>query len=94
MKKELFLVNLLSLLLFSVISFGQTYSGPATGSVDAGVIVTTDDFVFTPIGSEDIKEPRVYEFMEYDPPPMYYEGDKPVSDNYVYVEDESAKTRG
>ena len=94
MNKASFFFAFLNVLIISAISFGQTYSGPATGSVDGGVVVTTDNFLSVPVGSELPEETRVYEFMEYDPPPMPYEGDKPVFDNYVYVEDGSANTKG
>jgi len=92
MKKYTFFFAFLNVLIISVISFGQTYSGPSTGSVDGGVVVTTDDFPLRPVGSEPQKPPRVVEIMEYDSPPMYYEGDKPVFDNYIYVEDANNKS--
>ena len=94
MKKASIYFAVLNVLIISAISFGQTYSGPATGTVNSGVVVTTDNFLSLPVGSELPEETRVYKFMEYDSPPMYYEGDKPVFDNYVYIEDESVNTRG
>jgi len=83
MKKASIYFVFLNVLIISAISFGQTYNGPATGNVNSGVVVTTDNFLSLPVGSELPKEPRVYEFMENNTPPMYYEGDKPVIDNYV-----------
>ncbi|MCH7963648.1 MAG: hypothetical protein IH852_06900, partial [Bacteroidetes bacterium] len=94
MKKDLIYFVFLNVLIISAISFGQTYSGPATGSVSSGVEVTTDNFLSLPVGSELPEETRVYELMESNLPPMYYKGDTQVFDNYVYIEDESANTRG
>ena len=79
-------------IIFSTITFSQvTYQGPATGTVNSGVMVTTDNFLSLPVGSEVSKETRVYELMDYDHPPMYYEGNKPVFDDYVYVDDQSTE---
>ncbi|MCZ6702938.1 MAG: hypothetical protein O6940_07850, partial [Ignavibacteria bacterium] len=84
----------IAFLFFSTITFSQVvYQGPATGSVGSGVVVTTDNFLFTPAGSESFEPPRVYEIMEYESEPMIYEGDKPVFDNYVYVGDENTRSR-
>ena len=83
----------IAFLIFSTILLSQvTYQGPATGNVNSGVMVTTDSFLSLPVGSEVPKETRVYELMEYDFPPMNYEGNKPVFDDYVYVEDQSTNS--
>ena len=83
----------IAFLIFSTFIFSQvTYQGPATGNVNSGVVVTTDNFLSLPVGSELPKEPRVYEFMENNSPPMYYEGDKQVIDNYVYVTDQNTNS--
>ena len=83
------------ILLFVGTVFGQTYSGPAVGSVDTGVVVTTDDFSFAPIGSEPPSQDRMVDNVK-DPDfgPIYYQGDKKVFDNYVYVEDKNAQLQG
>ena len=78
------------LLLFTVTMFGQSYSGPATGSVDSGVVVTTDDFLSTSFESGPIKKPIVRKRMEYISDPVYYEGSEQVFENYIYIEDKSA----
>jgi len=82
-------------LIFSTIIFGQvTYQGPATGTVNSGVVVTTDDFLSQPVGSEIPEETRVYEFMENDAEQIHYEGNLQVFNNYVYVEDNNTQLRG
>ncbi|MCH7771195.1 MAG: hypothetical protein IIA49_09290, partial [Bacteroidetes bacterium] len=92
MKKITF--TILFFFLFSVIVFGQSYMGPDSGGVASGVIVTTDDFLFKPIGIEPPSSKRIIKLMENKTPPMYYKGNKPVSDNYVYVEDKNARLPG
>jgi len=88
MKKITF--TILFFLLFSVIVFGQSYMGPDSGFVASGVVATTDDFLFSPIGIIPGAEKRVMKVMEYKSEPVYYDGDQTVFDNYVYVEDENA----
>jgi len=92
MKKVSFYFTFLFLyvLIISAVSFGQTYSGPSTGTIDSGAVVTTDDFVLIPIGSEPPSKPRIINIEEPDFGPMYYNGDKAVFDNYVYIGDENA----
>jgi len=87
MKKITF--TILLFLLFSAIVFGQSYMGPDSGGVASGIVVTTDDFVLVPIGIEPPSSKRIIKLMENKTAPMYYEGNKPVFDNYVYVEDEN-----
>ena len=84
----------LNVLIISAISFGQTYSGPATGNVDGGAVVTTDDFLFVPIGSELPSKPKIINIEESNFGPMYYSGDMEQFDNYVYSEDKSANNNG
>ncbi|MCH9029944.1 MAG: hypothetical protein IH819_10115, partial [Bacteroidetes bacterium] len=92
MKKITF--TILFFFLFSVIVFGQSYMGPDSGGVASGVVVTTDDFLSKPIGIEPPSSKRIIKLMENNTPPMYYEGNKPVSDNYVYVEDKNVRLPG
>jgi len=92
MKKLLSTIEVISLLLIPALTFGQTYSGPATGSVNSGVVVTTDDFLFTPTVSESYEQPRVHKYMEIETEPIMYEGNKPVFDNYVYVNDKNTNS--
>ncbi|MCH7722216.1 MAG: T9SS type A sorting domain-containing protein [Bacteroidetes bacterium] len=92
MKKITF--TILFFFLFSVIVFGQSYMGPDSGGVASGVVVTTDDFLSKPIGKEPPSSKRIIKLMENNTPPMYYKGNKPVSDNYVYVEDKNVRLPG
>ncbi|MCK5506570.1 MAG: hypothetical protein KAJ10_15510, partial [Thermodesulfovibrionia bacterium] len=91
MKKASFYCAFISMLIISAISFGQTYSGPATGSVGSGVVVTTDNFVLVPIGSELPSEQKIINIEEPDFGPMYYNGDMEVFDDYVYIDDSNAQ---
>jgi len=91
MKKTSFYFAFLSVLIISAISFGQTYSGPATGTVGSGVVVTTDDFLLVPIGSEPPSEPKIINIEEPDFGSLYYNGDMEVFDDYVYIDDSNAR---
>jgi hypothetical protein len=78
------------MVLFSLaLTFGQSYQGPATGSVSSGVQVSTDSFNSMPTGSETGESPRTRQIMEYISEPIKYKGDQPVFDNYTYVEDKN-----
>jgi len=72
--------------IYSVSTFGQTTYSIAPGNVSSGVMITTDNFSFIPMGGEKLGEPRELEFMENNVEPLYLQGDGPVSDNYHYVE--------
>ena len=86
--KRLFFFLFLLLLIYSTTSFnGQTYSGLSTGSVDAGDIVTTDDFILTPENQIFLTKPYVRNTEYPDSKPLYFDGIENVFDNYVYVED-------
>ncbi|MCH7774774.1 MAG: hypothetical protein IH784_10275, partial [Bacteroidetes bacterium] len=91
MKKASIYFVFINVLIISAISFGQTYSGPSTGNVDGGVVVTTDDFILVPIGSEPPSEPKIINIEEPDFGPMYYNGDLEVFDDYVYIDDSNAR---
>ena len=91
MKKASIYFAVLNVLIISVISFGQTYSGPATGNVASGVEVSTDNFPLVPIGSEPPSERNIIDIRESYLEPMFYEGDRPVFDDYVYVDDGNAQ---
>jgi hypothetical protein len=90
MNETIYTAKIIFLVLFSTITFGQSYRGPATGTVSTGVTVTTDDFLSVPAGQEPNQEKRIRKLMEYDSGPVYYEGNQPVFDDYVYVEDANA----
>ncbi|MEJ2193567.1 MAG: FlgD immunoglobulin-like domain containing protein [Ignavibacteriaceae bacterium] len=79
-------------ILLSITVNAQTYNGPATGSVNSGVVVTTDDFLFIPEVNKSSEPPRVYKMMEYEPEPIKYDGNTPVFDNYVYVDDSNTNS--
>ncbi|MCK5371369.1 MAG: hypothetical protein KAQ62_22565, partial [Cyclobacteriaceae bacterium] len=94
MKKGTFITAIWMVLFFSALTFGQVHSGPATGDILSGVEVSTDGFAMVPIGMEPQMPIRYREPMDYDSGPVYYEGDQPVFDNYVYVDDSNAQQRG
>jgi len=94
MQKISFYIAFLNLLIISAISFGQTYDGPSTRSVDSGIVVTTDDFLSVLVSKEVSAEQRIINLMEYNSEPLYYDGDRAVFDNYIYVEDEAAQLQG
>jgi len=74
-------------LIYSVSTFGQTtYDGPEPGNVSSGVVVTTDNFNFMPAGSEILGAPRIIELMENEVEPFFIDSDRPVNENYYYVE--------
>ena len=75
-------------LIYSISTFGQVHSGPATGNIASGVIVSTDNFPMVPIGMEPQKEQRVIPYMENDSEPIMGEiGNATDYENYFYVED-------
>ena len=87
MKRLPFLLFLLLLLYSKTLVNGQTYSGPSTGSVDAGATVTTDDFILTPGNQIPLTKPNVRNTEYPDSKPLFYNGKENVFDNYIYVED-------
>jgi hypothetical protein len=83
--------SIIAFLIFSTFIFSQvTYQGPAPGSVNSGVEVTTDNFISIPQRNESQGQTRINPQMMIDSKQLYYNGDKPVFDNYVYTEDENA----
>ena len=78
-------------LLISVTIFGQTYDGPVTGSVDSGVVVSTDDFLNMLFQNNQSPEHKVNQLLNYNPGPLYYTGKQNVASDYVYVEDKNTQ---
>ncbi|MDH4068887.1 MAG: T9SS type A sorting domain-containing protein [Ignavibacteria bacterium] len=57
------------LLIIPMVLSGQTYQGPASGSITGGVIVNTDDFSDSPIGPDPARVmPNKYPVPLLDPP--------------------------
>lgn len=87
---------ILSILFFSTLIFGQTvsYQGPATGNEASGVVLNTESFSDSPIGSNDVKE-FISRNNDYVEPPIFLDHNVDLS-NYpsVYTEDITDGIRG
>jgi len=51
MLRRIYTIILAVTLLFTTISFSQSYQGPAIGTVNSGVVVTTNNLLSRPIGN-------------------------------------------
>jgi hypothetical protein len=77
------------IILLSVLAFGQTYNGPTTESVDSGVVVSTHDFTNMSNNNNRSNKRKINQPLEYESGPLYYDGDEPAFNDYVYVDDKS-----
>jgi len=77
------------IIFLSITTFGQSYDGPLTSSVNSGIVVNTDNFLSMPISKENPENQRINKVLKYNPGPIYYNGAQSVFGDYVYVEDEN-----
>jgi FlgD Ig-like domain len=80
-------------LIYTISTFGQVYSGPSTGTVTSGVMVSTDNFPSAPIGNGFAGPESVKKNMEYQAEPYYGTSDMEIFNNYTYIEDTNSSLR-
>lgn len=88
MLRRIYTIILAVTLLFTTISFSQSYQGPAIGTVNSGVVVTTNNLLSRSIGNLNFSNP-VIRNTDFFQNPIYIEGDIKFLDNYIYVEDKN-----
>jgi len=89
MKHLIYLLAALIVLFYSTHSLAQLdsvwYEGPSVGSVDSGVVVSTDDFTYSPMECPDQITERY--LILPDQKEIYFEFNESKLPEYVYIED-------